>query len=259
MLARKSSLFSGVALGLLMSGQALAADLPIPPIIEHTPDYSPAIGGGWYLRGDIGYGIYNDPDVTYGVNGAAQVHFFDNELSEVAVLGIGAGYVFNEFFRADITATMRTQSDFHGKTPLTGGCNPATYCSDEYADLTSYDFMVNAYIDMGTWYGITPYVGAGIGAGWTHIEGWRSVSAPGNPFAQTTTIVDNDEWTFAWALMAGASIDVFHRTKIDVGYRYLNLGEVDTGLDTANANPAWASLDDLSVHEFRVGLRYTID
>ncbi len=45
--------------------------------------------------------------------------------------------------------------------------------------------------------------------------------------------------------MAGLSFDVFPHTKLDIGYRYLNLGTVQ------NVR--------LDAHEARAGLRYMID
>ena len=42
---------------------ALAADLP-PPVYEPVPVPPPAVGG-WYLRGDIGYKIYAEPEVDW--------------------------------------------------------------------------------------------------------------------------------------------------------------------------------------------------
>jgi opacity protein-like surface antigen len=42
---------------------------------------------------------------------------------------------------------------------------------------------------------------------------------------------------------------------VDVGYRYLNLGDVSTATDTAGA----MTLKNLAAHEVRVGVRWSFD
>jgi opacity protein-like surface antigen len=54
-------------------------------------------------------------------------------------------------------------------------------------------------------------------------------------------------YNFAYAAMAGAAIDVFSHTKLDIGYRYLNLGSI-SGISGT-----------LYSHEVRAGVRYMID
>ena len=57
--------------------------------------------------------------------------------------------------------------------------------------------MANGYYDFGDFYGITPYVGAGIGASYNTISHFRDVNiiTGGGGYAD-----DNSEWNFAWAL-----------------------------------------------------------
>ena len=138
------------------------------------------------------------------------------------------------------------------------------YYSDCYsqnqAKVQSYDALVNGYVDLGHWSRFTPYVGAGVGLSFGHyssslnfyqtdntpynvyftapgssltLHGYRDVTSAGNYY------------NFAFALMAGVAIDVADHTKLDIGYRYLNLGSV---LGT-----------NISYQEVRAGLRYMID
>jgi opacity protein-like surface antigen len=56
--------------------------------------------------------------------------------------------------------------------------------------------------------------------------------------------------------MAGFAYDLTTHAKLDVGYRYINLGKVDgiaSSLGTAVASP------NTTAHEVRLGLRYVID
>ena len=60
----------------------------------------------------------------------------------------------------------------------------------------------------------------------------------------------------AWALMGGVAVDVGGGFKVDVGYRYVNLGEVKTHATGAGAP---TRTDDIEAHEVRLGFRYMID
>ena len=141
--------------------------------------------------------------------------------------------------------------------------------------------MVNGYADLGHWWNFTPYVGAGVGLSYTRANGTVSYynMADGSPYDVTTTIpagfpvnwfgpavpvghinldrsVVTRRFSFAWALMAGFAYDLTTHAKLDVGYRYINLGKVDgiaSSLGTAVASP------NTTAHEVRLGLRYVID
>ncbi len=73
-------------------------------------------------------------------------------------------------------------------------------------DFTSAVFLVNGYVDFGTWYGITPFIGAGAGVARNMLSGFSETSL--TTIAGVTTpsggwIGDNDKTHFAWALYAG--------------------------------------------------------
>lgn len=60
----------------------------------------------------------------------------------------------------------------------------------------------------------------------------------------------------AWALMAGVAVDVGSSFALDLGYRYLNIGDASSIPDVLGNS---VRFKDLNLHEFRVGLRYMID
>ena len=134
-------------------------------------------------------------------------------------------------------------------------------CSTQLvAKIHSYDVLANAYLDLYHWHGITPYVGAGVGLAF----GYYSASAnyfQSDGTSYNVSFIDprnmltyhyfydqsksGNFYNFAFALMAGFSVDVLDHTKLDINYRYLNQGKVLN-----------ATLDS---HEVRAGLRYMID
>ncbi len=183
------------------SAPVRAADMPeYPPVID-TPEPLPLpAAGGWYLRGDIGYKIYNNPDaqlsnVNYGGFDASTAKMFGEDLDGAVDIGIGAGYKFNDYFRADLTLDYETPAGFSGKLDCPGVCGGGT--TTESIDITAWSGLVNAYADLGTYYGITPYVGAGVGASYLVTDGGKS--------SDGSTYDGAGKWNFAWALSAGAS------------------------------------------------------
>ena len=72
--------------------------------------------------------------------------------------------------------------------------------TDEYtADIESWVGLANAYIDLGTWHCVTPYVGGGIGFASISVIGLtgRQRSEPGRRLSPGTT----RETNFAWAAL----------------------------------------------------------
>ena len=44
---------------------------------------------------------------------------------------------------------------------------------------------------------------------------------------------DSSEWKFAWALHAGVAYNVTNNFKMELAYRYLNMGDVNTSTSSA--------------------------
>ena len=105
----KSFIAAGAAT--LLSSAAFAADMAIAP----PPYAAPVVEdfGGWYLRGDIGFSnqrVKAKNGIPYSsivVAGAGQ--WFDT----AGIFGVGVGYRFNNWFRADVIGQYRGKSNFH--------------------------------------------------------------------------------------------------------------------------------------------------
>jgi opacity protein-like surface antigen len=113
--------------------------------------------------------------------------------------------------------------------------------------------MFNGYYDLGTFGRVTPYVGAGVGVAHNRMD---EVYFTQNQFL-TNRIQGDSRLSLAWSLMAGVGVQVTDRAVLDFGYRYMNFGKAESGrIDNAGfVNPA-VRIDDISAHEFKVGLRY---
>ena len=97
--------------------------------------------------------------------------------------------------------------------------------SSDRSSLTAYTLLANAYVDLGTYGYVTPYVGAGIGGSYVKWKNLRNVACAddGSFCDDQVTHGGKGNWRFTYALMAGASIDVTCNVKADVGYRYLHI------------------------------------
>lgn len=156
---------------------AIAADyLKFP--VEPAPDYigKPVeLGSGWYLRGDLGWSSDNGPQLSSFQSEGKQNRW---------ALDVGAGYKFNNWLRTDATLTFSKPRDVskNGSVVtcpyvLYGLTNQRTNEKDGFlwdaihdtcnsqdrADLRKTDLMLNAYVDLGSWKGFTPFVGVGAG------------------------------------------------------------------------------------------------
>lgn len=222
-----------------------AADLPEPPLLEAPEPVE--FGSSWYLRGDVGYKFYRKPDVRY-----SSTKFISEDLDDTAVIGGGVGYKVNSWIRTDLTLDYEFKSDFNGK--LFCPCGPAgDPYSREKAEISALTTLANAYVDIGTWHGITPYIGAGVGASRIKVSNYRFVNPDGSSGSQG----GDSRWDFSWALMAGLGYEVSDNLIIDAGYRYLNIGDGKTKTVRGGSEPV--KFKDLQAHEVRVGFRYMLD
>lgn len=229
-----------------------AADLlpPLPELDEPLIEAEP-IGAGWYLRGDIGYGATRTGRATHD-NYAARTILDQAKIGTGVSLGGGFGYRYNEFLRVDLTIDHRFDANFTGSSSHLGGVLQLR----DRAKFSATTGLVNAYVDLGTWGSITPYIGGGLGLSSKRISNYVidacAVSCDAGR-VELGRLPDETRNDFAWALMAGLAVDAGQGATVDLGYRYLNLGKARTG-----SNPALGSVQvsKIESHEFRVGLRW---
>lgn len=227
----------GAAFGVGARAADLGPVLPAPPAFSE-PDQQFEFGTGWYLRGDLTFGPEDQPKLT--------ASGFDNGHTAWGWgAGGGVGYKINDFLRADITGDYLDPYHYSnlvytGSTSLGGK-----------GELQRYDGLANLYVDLGTWYGLTPYVGGGVGIGvFNPSEKVAYLDASGDRVSQT--IHHGTTTNLAWAAMAGVAYQVDPNIALDLGYRHIDLGHFATTLVGYSVDKHFTA------DEIRVGLRYML-
>jgi len=230
-----------------------------------VPELRPSL----YVRVDGGYGAFDNPTIT-------EDHLYDltsTSIDNTWSVGGGIGAYFGRGFRGDITVERIFEADVAGDLPshpkISGWRN---------FGLSSTVALANVYYDFNTGGRFTPYIGAGLG--FAHNE--TSAGTVTTCGCTTATIGGDSENHVAAAAMAGLSwklrggqsvvssggmkdapmvVDSGRGLYLDVGYRFLYLGEAITGPVTAISSGSTVvsqdpTVEDIHEHQFRFGLRY---
>ena len=152
-------------------------------------------------------------------------------------------------------------------------------------------FLGNAYVDLGTYSGFTPYVGGGLGlninsltqdlnfyetannspyaadltptgiapvpAVWVNRLGLPIGPQPPIPFTlqNWNRLYTATTYNLAWALSAGVGFHLTPSATLDISYRYLNAGTTSTLL---NPQTGLTIRQNDTSQEVRVGIRYSL-
>jgi len=245
------SIIAGIVLAAVQTAGAYAADLGLPP----PPPPEPCCTSNWYLKGFLGMTDYAVDSIDTPVFDTATFTIFDTGFEASGFAGLGLGYEFNKWLRFDVTSEYRNRSTFHALDAYEG--DDGSFGTDQYtATLKSWVSLANFYWDIGCWQGITPYVGGGVGYSKNWIGDYTDVNVPnlGVAFANT-----NAEGSFAWAVHAGLAYDVTERFTIDLAYRYLDIGDAQSGTIHAYDNSSVApglEFDNIHSHDIMLAARY---
>lgn len=232
------------AAALIPRAQAQAADYDPPIFVEAAPELVPVeVGSGWYLRGDLAYNLNEEStDVDFGLT---PVSFSEDENP---IFGsIGFGYHFNDYLRADINFGYLPGNEISAR--YDDGVIAASGRLSNYA----WTGMLNGYVDLGTYVGLTPYVGAGIGV----YRSTRELEASFNDGIVDLDFRDDEtQYSMAYSLAAGVGYNVSKNLVVDLGYQYLSAPDAEyVSVDDLTEYPIQEGLD---YHQVKVGLRYEL-
>jgi opacity protein-like surface antigen len=315
-------LLSLACAGIALAASASAADLlGSSPPLTMPASQSPTlfeVGPNWYVRGDLGVSFDDAPTLSLPGLSAPPPGFYGSTLPAYAgqnihstdfTGGVGAGYRFNNYLRLDATwdyrgapggSSQTTVVCPYGLTGLTSQVPPNPLLGYLYntsntcigqASIKQHNntFLGNAYADLGTYYGFTPYVGGGLGFNINTLSGnlafnetangqpYAADLSPvgaypqiwldpyGNPIAPQPNIAfapqnwnrtfGSTTYSLAWALAAGIGFQLTPSATLEIGYRYLNSGTINTLI---NPQTGMAVRENNWSQQIRVGLRYSL-
>jgi opacity protein-like surface antigen len=262
-----------------LAGPAAGADFgqPFPSFAAPAPRADRVeFASNWYVRGDLAYAQETFPDISPFTFGSSP------SVLNTYSAGIGMGYKVNNWFRTDLILDYRSQIHAIGSggtncfinvdnpTPFQPNPRPATCTGHFDSEIRRWDLLANGYLDLGTWDGFTPYIGAGAGVTWARINQSVNFTFNGLPCQASCGFTDGSNvvafadfdrsqssmtYRFAWAAMAGVAIAMTDHAQLDVGYRFLDLGLI-TGISSVTGTSV---TQRVRANEVRAGVRYMID
>ncbi|TPI17393.1 MULTISPECIES: outer membrane protein [unclassified Mesorhizobium] len=238
---------------LLPMTPALAADYDPPVYADQAPDYQPVeVGSGWYLRGDVSYlanKSFEKQDFAF-----TPASFSNDETPVFA--SVGFGYHFNDYLRADLNLGY-----LPGNKVSVGYDDSATAAEPTIASahLKNYAFtgLLNGYVDLGTYVGVTPYVGAGVGFIRSKSKLSASYTTENGDDTDDFVLKNNrTQYAFAYTLNAGLAYQVSKNLLVDLGYQYFSAPDAE--YVTAESLTSYPVRKGISNHQVKLGLRYDL-
>lgn len=152
---------------------------------------------------------------SYYVGAMGGLNFTSNLHHNNTRVHTNPGYVVGATVGTELCDCIRLETEFAFRSnsvhSIKQKTKEETVRAKSHDHLKTYSLMANAYYDLDLGYSVRPYVGAGIGYGWTKLN-----------------INKNDlqyhvkHNRFAWQAMVGADYDVCQDITVGVEYRYFS-------------------------------------
>ena len=251
-----------------------------------APSVAAAQDSGVYLRGQLGYGVFGDSELTIDADNSAEsipVAGIDgltdgqNALvGDVAGGGdlaysLGVGYDFGSGWRLEADT-----SSFFNDFGTIGGA------AETFAKMRLNTLTANLLYDFSDFGRFEPYVGGGIGISQGNVSAiandFINPSIAGQPVRNPACVsanvpndqfrtcrIDDEDTNFAWNLQVGLGYEITPNLHWDTNYRYYDLGTYDLNgvAETINVGGGPGSsatleseLEDASAHMLMTGFRY---
>jgi len=212
----------------------------------------------FYIRGDLGGAFSTHTKLTDTDSGAPNASLGTTSLAgddgNSFLMEGGLGLQLNQYFRVDGTVTAMPFIHFNS----TDGAQPKGNGAAE-----SSVGLINVYLELnkvfnGLFAGSEPYIDGGLGAAYNQFDHFTYTDQSNN----TTSLSSNGHFDMAWAVGAGVGFPITRDLKLDVSYRFLSLGYLETGptekiYNGTDLGATTQSKALLQAHTIMIGLRYT--
>lgn len=166
-----------------------------------------------------------------------------------AAVGFDFSKISNINARAELEYSYKDKAKFNPaieEIQVIDGSEAVNEESPFVKELKSQSLMLNGYYDFKNTSKFTPYVSAGVGV--------TRVKNATQAFFEPENITDTDN-SFTWAAGLGVAYKVTENVALDLGYRYVDAGEVEF-----NSYPIeginFKTTADLASHDYSLGIRY---
>lgn len=255
----------------LVLGSALSASAADLGGLKDEPVAEPVATGssGWYIRADGGYAWYANPSIELDQGFTAH----DTKMDGAWSVGGGIGRYFGRGFRGDVTVDYLFNADTNTSISNECGCE----VGDTKFNFSSTVVLANLYYDFNRGGRFVPYIGGGIGFAHNEASSGSIQDACGCTVGEFSKGSSNN---FAAAAMAGVSwklrggetryvgglkdepvaVSSGNALYLDVGYRFLYLGDVKTGdINFFTPDTVDPDVKTITAHQIRIGLRYDLN
>ncbi|MEQ8667415.1 MAG: outer membrane beta-barrel protein [Rhodospirillales bacterium] len=170
-----------------------------------------------------------------------------DDYDSTAGVSLLLGYHWNEHglpVRTEIEYGYRFRNDFNTRenpfpNPVIGYKN----------DLATHFLMFNGYVDFATDSPWRPFIGAGFG--WARNS--SSTTRSGNDPSVSSQTIETDTDNLAYSFSAGTRVAISSEWIGEIGYRYIEFGEVDTGQFSTGDS---VTADSHVSHDIVLGVAY---
>ena len=158
------------------------------------------------------------------------------------LVGIEAGYQFNEHFRAGVSLDYMTGFSFKDHEVEDGDSVTTKW------KIKSLVAMVNGYFDIADVNGFAPYITLGLGVARNQASGIYSLDGT----ALSEKIPNDKKINFAYKAGFGTRYSISEDIAFDARYQFVNLGKIKSGSND-NFNNHHGKLH---AHQFLIGVAY---
>ncbi len=237
-----------ITLAAISIAPAVAADLP-----RRTAPLAPAFttlpASGFYIGTRNAFGVADDTNFNVAGGGVRVSNQYEFGFANGLVAGYNFGPVLGGIgLRGELEIG---RSQFSIDTHTVNGTKIVG--TDSFGELRGFTGFANAFLDfnLGRLTGaaadsylnrITPFVGGGVG--------YSQVELRKMGISTTGVLMKDSDAQFAYNLSAGVGIELFERTTLEFGYRYMAVPELQF-----TAREGTRTKTELSANLFTVGMR----
>lgn len=223
-----------------MMNKALSATLLVATLVAADAAWAQETHGGIYLGLRANGSIVDADDVSgQGFTGSTSAQ---NDSDTVAGIAAVVGYRWEDLpIRTEVEGGYRFRFDLDVQ-------DQGAPVVDYETNLESIVLLFNVLLEWRNESDFTPFIGGSIGYARNDADTERVVVP-----TQATTSKDNATDNLAWGVMAGVDWEFIDQWSAGLAYRYIDLGEVETGTFSSGDG---VSVDDYTSHDLLLTFSY---